>query len=229
MSGPPKHIDPPALYSLLTTMPRPYRVVDFPRKGEDGKPLGQVALVPLNQAENIAAGLEAELYVRKALPDSTITPKDAIGYNLAYSNEACVQQLWRSVRDASDPTRKVFQKPDDLRRLLTPDETACLFSMWIDACAEVGPMIGALSVAEREAWIDKLIAGGEATPIPFSSLETLRTLVRSLVNRLRTSQTALSSLGTPQESQSEEPGPELSGSEDSPELSDPGAASMVPS
>jgi hypothetical protein len=194
---PPTNIPPNELWSALTTMPRPHKIVDFPRKAPDGKPIGQLAIRALTQNEQLQAGIAAERLVRAELTDAK---KDAsIGYEISYSNAASVEQLWRACRCADDLERPCFPSPKEMRGHLTTDEIGALYSAFLDVCAEVGPIIGAMTSAESEAWIDRLIEGGEsADPIPFFSSEGLKTLVRTSVARLRTSRTGPSSAGSPQ-------------------------------
>lgn len=192
---PPKGIPANELWLAMSQMPRPHRVVDLPRKGENGKPLGQVAIRALTQAEQLQAGIEAEKLVRFELPNGT---REHAGYEVAYSNAAAVAQLWRAVREVSDLDKPFAPSPKDMRAVFTTDEIGALYSSFLDVCAEIGPIIGALTKDECEAWIDRLIQGGEALdPLGFASPAVLRDLLKCSVGRLRNSQTAPSSVGSP--------------------------------
>lgn len=183
------------LWTALTTMPRPHRIVDFPRNGEDGKPMGQVALRALTQQEQLQSGIAAEKLVRKELAEAK--REESIGYEVSYANAVSVEQLWRSCRCADDLDRPAFPSARDMRMVLTTDEIGALYSAFLDVCAEIGPLIGALTLEETDSWVKKLVEGGEQDALPFFSSEALRTLVRTLVVRLRTSRTEPSSAGSP--------------------------------
>ncbi|MBS2017192.1 MAG: hypothetical protein JST00_30185 [Deltaproteobacteria bacterium] len=204
MSGPPPNIPPSELWSALQQMPRPYRVVDFPRKREDGTPIGQLAIWVLTPAEQIAANLAAERIIREAvkasLPKEALTEKDLLGYQVAFTNAAQIEILLRACRDASDVTRPAFPNARAIRDHLTVDECACLIEAYFDVAAQVGPIIASLSQDDADAWIDRLIEGGSHDPLGSFSSGALRTLLRTSVARLTRSPTVSSSAGSPPES-----------------------------
>jgi hypothetical protein len=180
------------LWTTLTTMPRPHRLVDFPRKREDGAPVGQVAIWTLNQGEQIAAGIAAEKLVRKELPDAK--RDDSLGYATAYSNASAVEILYRACRDPNDLSRSAFPSASSMRAYLTTDEIAVLFNAYISVQTEVGPIVGALTAEELDAWINRLVEGGSGTdPLVLFSSQTLQDLLKRLVVRYRTSRGAPSS------------------------------------
>lgn len=207
---PSENIPASELWLAATTMPRPHRIVDFPRKRDDGQPIGQLAIRALNQAEHLQAGIAAEKLVRKELPDAN--KETSLGYETAYSNAVAVEQLWRAARDANDLERPCFPSPKAMREHLTTDEIGVLFSQFLDVCSEIGPIVSLLSKEECDAWIDQLIAGGEvADPLPFFSSEALRLLLRRSVERLQISPTRPFLPGSPPD----DPGLEMPSDEDS--------------
>ena len=72
------------LWLQITAMPRPSRVVEFPRKGTDGKTLGELRIQVLTQEEQILCSAEAERYTKRAIKD---LPKE---------NEAQIGLGWRT-------------------------------------------------------------------------------------------------------------------------------------
>ena len=195
---PPENLTPAQLYTELSKMPRPHRVVPFPRKkpGTD-EPMGHVALVPLTQKETIESTIAADLFVLERMPGAK--EGGSIGYPIAYGDECAVEQLARACREVDDVEKQVFPNAAAVRRL-TADEIAVLYQAYLDVRAELGPICSAMTQEETDAWVDRLIVGGnEVDHLAFFSLEGLRTLLRTSVARLRGSRTEPSSAGSPLE------------------------------
>lgn len=191
---PPKDMKPSELWLALTEMPRPFRLVPFPRKGGDGNWIGSLAMRPLTQEEVLRAGIAAETFVRTMLPDAV---KDSTGYETAYANAAAVEQLWRACREATDTDRPFFPTPKAIAEVCTADEVSALYDSYLTVRDQIGPLLSGLSDAEANAWIDRLIEGGEALdPFGCFSSAALRTLLRLSVGRLRSFTTPRSSPGT---------------------------------
>jgi hypothetical protein len=128
MAGPPTNIEPSELWAKLQDMPRPHRVVDFPRLGPDGNPVGQVAIWPLSQQEQIAAVVEAERFAQTLLRDNA--PGD-LGYEIVFASEGAAQTLWRACRAADEPKRPAFPSPAAIREKFTTDELGELFEQYM--------------------------------------------------------------------------------------------------
>ena len=196
---PPTNITPAQLFVELSRMPRPHRVVPFPRKrpGTD-EPIGHVALVPLDQAETIQSTIAAELTVREKLPSAK--EGESIGYKIAFNDAVAVEQLWRACRDPDDITKHVFPNVAAVR-LLTADEIAVLYQSYLDVRAEVGPIHDAMTDVEADAWISRLVIGGlEVSALSFFSWAGTRHLLRTSIARIQKLQTELASAGSPLES-----------------------------
>lgn len=194
---PPENVSPAQLYTELSRMPRPHRVVPFPRKDPaTGEPIGHVALVPLSQKETLESTIAAELLVRERLPSAKTG--ESVGYDVAFGDASAVEQLFRACREPGDVTKLVFPSAAAVRTL-SADEIAVLYQSYLDTRAEVGPIFSAMTQKESDAWLDRLIEGGnEVDHLAFFSLAGLRSLVRTSVARLRSSQTEPSSVGSPQ-------------------------------
>lgn len=196
--GPPKDVAPSALFVKLSG-PRPSVVVDIPRKGPDGAPVGQVAIVVLTQEELIAAAAEAERQARKLLRDDLPKREEAHqGYDDVFQNCAAVQILFRACRDADDPKRPAFNTPHEIAAGLTNDEIGVLQHHYLTVQSELGPIVATMTGDELEAWIVALGEGGTAIPLGSLSWGMLTTLVLTMASRLRSLQTASSSAGSPQ-------------------------------
>lgn len=200
---PPENMSPRELWSAMAEMPRPYRVVDFPRKDAEGKPIGQVAIRVLLQGEQIRAGLDAEKLVRAELPDAVAD--DNIGYTTAYANAVSVQQLFLACRDVSDAEKRAFPSAKWMRDHLTTDEVAVLYSQYLEVAGSIGPIITSLTDAEEKAWIAKLTEGGSADAIPFGSWAVLKRLLATSVDQIRSLRTQLASVGSPLDSTGAKP------------------------
>lgn len=182
------------LWAKLQEKPRPKVVVDFPRKGDDGKPLGQLAIRILTQEEKMACEAEAEKFARKLLKDSN---RDAIGYHELYQDALCVEMLVRACRDVDNDNLPVFPSAALLREKLTTVECAVLFEHYMTAQLELGPLASRMTKEECDAWIDKLVEGGSTFPFDLLSSDLQKILVLSMARRLASSPTDRSSAGSP--------------------------------
>lgn len=208
MSGPPSKVEPSALFARLVGADRPSVIVPFPRKGGDGEPVGQIALVPLVEAEVMACRSAAEQYASMMLdkPEDKggKVPRDSIGYRDVYVNELYVECLARACRDpvskdgvlvaSNVPT---FPSPQHMRQWLFPDEITVLFERYAIWQSESGPIVSQMSEPELDAWIKVLAEGASRVPLAALSSAGQRDLILHLVSRLRTCKTDTSSAGSP--------------------------------
>lgn len=193
---PPTDMPAGDLFVALQEMPRPSRVYDFPRKGADGKTIGQFRIWVLTQNEQLQAGIAAERLVRSAF-DVAKREEAGAGYQNAYENAAAVELLFRACRKIDDVAQPLFPSPKDIRAALTVDEVAVLMNSYLETTATLGPILANLSAEDTEAWIDRLVEGGSASPLPFFSPGAVQRLLTSMVGRLRRSSTGTSSSGSP--------------------------------
>jgi hypothetical protein len=199
MSAPPKHIDPGELFARLAG-PRPSKVIDFPRKDEAGKPLFQMAIVPLTEGELMACRAAAEAYARKMLDDEskTKTPGDSLGYKDLYINAVYVEYIARACRYPDELEMLVFPTGSpELRKRLYTDEIAVIF----EACeiwqSESGPIVSRMGDGEMEAWIALLAEGASQVPLSALSSAAKNGLLLFMASRLHALRTDRSSPGSP--------------------------------
>jgi len=182
----------------LTEVPRPSDRVDFPRKDKDGKPICEVIIQVMSQAEMMAANAEAEKTARKLLKDSIPAKGEkSRGYDELITSAGCVEILWRVCRHPDDPKLPFFRSKMDITEHLTVDEIGVLFNCYAMTAAKYGPVINEFeSDSELEAWIQTLAEAKNWAPLGFLSLGALRQLVISMASRLYPSPTGSSLLGS---------------------------------
>jgi len=194
----PDHVDPSELWLALTALPRPHRIVPFPRTlpGTDA-PVGELAIWPLSQEEQMAANAEADRFTKRLLKDPQQKDQANLGYHHTYSNEVAVQVLYRACRDPKSLERPAFPSPSLMRQRLSTDEIGVLFNHYCTVSSEIGPIVASMSKDEREAWILRLQEGGSAFPFDSLSWEQQRILVLGMASQLVDCWTAMCSLGSP--------------------------------
>lgn len=191
--GPSKDIPASTLWLKLQELPRPTKIVDFPRFDESGKPIGQLAMRILTQEEQMICSAAAEEFTKKHLKDGK---KDELGYERLYADSVCVEVLYRACRDADDVTRPAFPTPKSIRESLSTEECAKLFEHYMTIQLELGPTIATMSEQQMEAWIDRLVEGGSAFPFDLLSSELQKIVLMYMAFRLRSSPTDKSSAGS---------------------------------
>jgi|SRR5215210_7474121 len=212
MAGPPENIPPSDLWAQITQVPRPHRLVDFPRRDPgSGEPMGKVALQVLTQEEQMTCAAAAEAFTRKIIKEAPRQDEAKRGYDDVYNNAAAVEVLFRACRRTEDVTRPFFPAPAEIRKHLTADEVGVLMTNYFTVQTELGPIVAHLSSEEVDAWITRLVEGGSAYPLDLLSSDVLRTLVVGMASQLRAYATATSSPGsepdesTPSESRRSQP------------------------
>jgi hypothetical protein len=197
MAGPPD-MDPSALWLALTKMPRPHKLVDIPRNFPGTTtPIGQVAMWPLSQEEQMAVNAEADRFTKKLLQDPQKRDEANLGYQHTFSLEAAVQILSRACRDVTDLNRPAFPSPKQMRQHLTADEIGVMYQQYMTVQLELGPIVAFMSDDEMEGWIRRIAAGGSAFPFASLSWEAQQRLVLSMASRLASYLTDTSSAGLP--------------------------------
>lgn len=203
--------DPTALWLALTKIPRPHKVVDFPRNDpETGKPVGQIAIWPLTQEEQMVCNAEADRYAKALLKDAQQKGEANFGYEHTFGNESAIQILFRACRDPQDLNRAAFPSTTLMRRKLSADEVSALFNLYLVVQVELGPIVRNMSPEELEALVRRIAEGGSAFPFSLLSLETQVTLLRFMASKLVSFWTATTSPGSPQ---GEQPSKRPSGDE----------------
>jgi hypothetical protein len=198
VSGPPENVEASELWLAITSLPRPHRVVPFPRTlPQSDEPVGELAIWPLTQEEQMAANAEADRFTKKLLKDPQRKEETNLGYEHTYANEVAVQVLYRACRDAKDIQKPAFPSPTSIRAKLSTDEVGVLFSNYTTVQFEVGPIVASMSSEEREAWILRLEEAGSTFPLDSLSWEEKRVLLPFMASRLVDCWTAMCSLGKP--------------------------------
>jgi hypothetical protein len=193
-----KEMDASDLWLALTALPRPHTVVPFPRNlPGTTAPVGEIALWPLTQEEQMASNAEADRFTKKLLKDPQQKDQANLGYHHTYGNEAAVQVLFRACRDPKNLERPAFPSPTLMRQRLSTDEIGVLFNTYCTVAAEIGPIVAYMSKEEREGFITRLADGGSAFPFDSLSWEQQRILVSSMASQLLDCWTAMCSLGSP--------------------------------
>lgn len=205
MAGPPTDVSASELWTALTQIPRPWRLVDFPRVDPFTKePVGQLAIWVLTQEEQIAASAEADQVAKKILKDPQRQGEANVGYENIYNNEATVQVLYRACRDAKDIKRPAFPSASLLRKHLSVDEISVLAVHYMQVQVAVGPIVAAMSPEEEKAWIGRLAEAGDVFPTGQLSQRQLEALLLSMAFQLVSFWTGTSSSGSaPASGQSE--------------------------
>lgn len=197
MSGPPKDVSASELWTALTQIPRPWKVVDFPRVDPMTKEsVGQIAIWVLTQEEQIAASAEADQVAKKVLKDPQRQGEANIGYENVYNNEATIQVLYRACRDVKDVMRPAFPSASMLRKHLSVDEISVLAVHYMQVQSAVGPIVASMTADEEKLWIGRLADAGDVFPISVLSPREMERLLLSMACQLRNCWTATSSAGS---------------------------------
>lgn len=194
----PEKLEPSELWLALTALPRPHREVPIPRfiPGTE-TPIGNVAMWPLTQEEQMACNAEADRWTKGLLRDPQKKDEANLGYQHTYTNEVAIQVLYRACRDAKNIERPAFPSPSLMRQNLSTDEIGVLFSTYCTVQSELGPIRAYMSTEERDALILRLVEGGSAFPFDSLSWEQQRTLVLTLASQVVSCWTVMSSAGLP--------------------------------
>lgn len=200
MTRPPENIEASELWLALTAVPRPHRIVDFPRNlPGTNEPVGKLAIWPLTQEEQMASNAEADRFMKELLKNPQKKDEANLGYHHTFTNETAVQVLFRACRDPNSKNfeKPAFPSPGLLRAKLTADEIGVLFNSYLRVQSEVGPIVAYLSDEEMDAWLERIGEGGSLFPLDSLSWEMREQLLRHSAFRLRSFLTDTPSAGGP--------------------------------
>jgi hypothetical protein len=190
------------LWNQFSKAERPFRLVDFPRKDADGKPMAQVAMRVMTRAESDECAVAADKATRAQFKDNPPSRDDAkIGYEDFYKSAFCVELLSRVCRWPEDMTP--FFPDKSYVGKLTVDECAVLIEEYAIVQADLGPIVAHMSKQEVDALVARLVEEGRHDPLGFLSPDSLRALVISLASRIASLLKDKSSPGSPPEEASE--------------------------
>lgn len=227
--GPPKDVAPETLFARLTAMPRPQKLVQFPRKDPATGSFvpEQVCIVVLTAAEMQKARAAAEAYTLDLLrgnPDGVpfkqvvdVVGGRSLAYDEIYRNELAIETLVIACREPTDVTQPCFPNSQLARKFMTVDEITCLFMSYCDHMAESGPIVSSMSVPTMDAWIQRLQEGASRVPLAQVSLEGVKDLLMHLVSRQSKSSTGSGSAGSQQSGNSSGTEPSLASADERPE------------
>jgi len=188
----------PDYWIAIQQVPRPFRVVDFPRPDPaTGKPIAQMAVWVLTQEEQMLSAAAAEQFARRLMKEVPKSDDARRGYDDLYNNAAAIEILFRACRRKDELDKPFFPAPELIRRTLTIDEVSVLMTHYLTAQAEMGPIVAHLSQEEMDALIKRLAEGGSRFPLDLLSSEALKTLAFSMACRLHSFSTVTSSVGLP--------------------------------
>lgn len=183
-------------WAKLIALPRPHRVVEFPRKLGNEAPV-ELAMWVLSQEEQMACSASADAVAKKLLKETPKSDERSRGYEDIYQNAAAVEVLFRVCRKKDNLEQPFFPSPDMIRRHLTTDEIALLFTHYLSLQAELGPIVARMEKGEMDDLIAQLVASGSRFPLDSLSPETLKNLAISMVSHLHAYSTGIYSPGTP--------------------------------
>jgi len=190
---PPSDTSASVLWAKLQEMPRPSKLVEFPRKGVDGNPVGQLRIRVLTQEEQLICTDAAEKFAKARLKDGK---RGEIGYEDLFSNAMCVEILYRACRDESNLDKAAFPSPKALQQQLTTDECDRLFAHYLTVQLELGPIIATMDEDTYNAWVERLAEAEGAYPLDLLSPDVLKRLAVTMAKQIMKYRTAASSVGS---------------------------------
>lgn len=197
-NGPPpvSEVSRSELFRRISDKSPPFEILPFPRKDDDGEPIGHYRLQVLRQRDIDQAAAEAERYVRKAMQDGSDRPNQE-AWREVYDSALMVELTFRACRDKEDASQPLFPSPQDIRSELTQSEIVHLTNSYQQLQHRFGPSFAILTEEETDEWLDALYHGGELDLGPLGCLSPgqLVQLIAGLASRLRKSPTDTSFAG----------------------------------
>jgi hypothetical protein len=196
--GPPKKVEASELFLKLMEAPRPSEVVDFPRLDKDGKPIAQVRIQVLRMDEHDQARIVAQqkLKARRVANEdlSSAAIKEVLGDAVAKELIAMACLTVEPMQESEPPVYgRIFRDGEDVGKLST-DEVLVLFNAYTLVQHKYGPFERTITSAEDiDAWIKRLVEGGDVFPLSSLDLPALAELTLSLAQRVHSICTILAS------------------------------------
>jgi hypothetical protein len=171
MAGPPKDVPASELFQKLLERPEPSVVVDFPRKNEDGKPVGQVRIRVLRMEEHDEARISAiDALKKRGVMTSDVAYESLLGDGAAREllARACLTDKAATGTDDSETGPlygRIFRTAADVNKL-TADEVSVLFGYYLQVQKRFGPYEASFQdPQEVNAWVQRLVEGAAAYPL----------------------------------------------------------------
>lgn len=186
---PPADEQPSALFSKLLEMPRPTQVIDFPRKDEQGNPVGTVRIQILTAKEHDQARELAHNALKKRGYDkedmSAPAIREVLGDAIAKELIAMACLSEQNYGESDRPLyKREFRNSADLEKAgIRADELLILFNAYQLVQNKYGPIERNLSEADIDSWIVRLQEGAAEFPLLNLALPQLVLLVQSLAQR----------------------------------------------
>jgi len=173
---PPKDVPASELFLKLLDAPSPSEVVEFPRRGPDGKPLFSVRIFVLSMADHHDARIAAHKWLQAKGLD--VPHGNALSHEVReiYS-DACarfvLQKAVRHTEPIKDSERTVggakyaylFPDADSIDKVLSAPELVVLFAAYQAVQHKYGPNEELVRTEEElDAWIARLSEGASAVP-----------------------------------------------------------------
>lgn len=194
---PPKDVAPSALFLKLLEMPQPGEVIDFPRKGPDGKPIDKIRIAVLDSEYHDKAREKATRHFidKGYTPEQlkSLTMREVLSDRIAkellvFACETAVEQF---TDDNGNPIYgKIFHSAEEVGKLRA-QELEVLFNAYLLVQDKFGPREHNTDV---DAWVKRLAEGGQHFPLLSLDLPELVNLTSSLVGRVSTISHVLESL-----------------------------------
>lgn len=202
MAGPPADIPASELWRKLSEAPRPSIVIDFPRKGPDGEPLGKLRVQVLTLDQHDEARLRAHTWLKdkKKIPSEDVRgPSIQEVYGDAVAREllamACLSVEPIAGTETSPRYARIFPTAEAIGQKLSADEVNVLFTAYTMAQHRFGPYEATIDGPdELNAWIKRLTEGASAFPLAQCSWHQLVELSMSLAERAYSLSAVLESL-----------------------------------
>lgn len=188
---PPDDVEPGELWRRLEAEEPPTEVVDFPRKGRDGKPKGRVRLKVLRQEDHGLCAMEARKRLREMpLFDEKDIAADAM-LQIEAGLRAC-EVLARAcmvekptVVKGTELYGQAFPSPDWIWKNLTADEINTLMHHYNQVQHKFGPLETLIATPEDlDAWVKRLAEAKSTYPLGLLGSLQSEDLTLSLAQRL---------------------------------------------
>ena len=195
--NPPEDVPAGTLFQKLQESPAPSEVVDFPRKGADGKPIGKCRIFALGMEDHHECRFEAREWVRSKINagDKRLNAADDELLREVYGDATARFLLQKAVREV-EPTGGsadmdcgpqyafVFMRPEDLDKVLRAPELETLFQAYELIQHKYGPFQNNInSDDEITAWVTRLTEGAADFPLMRCDWLVLADLCKSLAQR----------------------------------------------
>lgn len=190
MAGPPKDVPASELFLKLIEAPRPTEVIDFPRKGPDGKPVGRVRLQVLTQEEHdrartaAHAAMKGQGFDKDDLQGAVLREVEGDTVARELLAMACLTDEGHEFEDGKITYGRIFRDASDLKKLRS-DEIAVLFNAYLVVQSKYGPFESSVSTSQDvDAWVKRLVDGGSSFLLLHLPLPALADLTYSLAERV---------------------------------------------